>query len=77
MEKGIKGFALFLPEINELLKEKDYNELKKLLKAVPPIDLAEGWREFSLADRNVVFHLLERKRAIEVFEDLSFEDQKY
>jgi len=76
MEKRIKGFALFLPEINELLKAKDYSELKKLLKAVPPIDLAEGWSEFSLADRNVVFHLLERKRAIEVFEDLSFEDQK-
>jgi len=76
MEKRIKGFALFLPEINELLKEKDYSELKKLLKAIPPIDLAEGWSQFSLVDRNIIFHLLERKRAIEVFEDLSFEDQK-
>jgi len=76
MEKTIKGFALFLPEINELLKEKNYGELKKLLKEVPPIDLAEGWRQFSLVDRNIIFHLLERKRAIEVFEDLSFEDQK-
>ncbi len=76
MEKTIKGFALFLPEINELLKEKNYGELKKLLKEVPPIDLAEGWGQFSLVDRNIIFHLLERKRAIEVFEDLSFEDQK-
>lgn len=76
MEETIKGFALFLPEINELLKEKNYGELKKLLKEVPPIDLAEGWSQFSLVDRNIIFHLLERKRAIEVFEDLSFEDQK-
>jgi magnesium transporter len=76
MEKGIKGFALFLPEINELLREKNYGELKKLLKEVPPIDLAEGWSQLSLVDRNIIFHLLDRKRAIEVFEDLSFEDQE-
>jgi len=76
MKKGIKGFALFLPEINELLREKNYSELKKLLKEVPPIDLAEGWSQFSLPDGNIIFHLLERKRAIEVFEDLSFGDQK-
>jgi len=76
MEKGIKGFALFLPEINELLGEKNYGELKKLLKELPPVDLAEGWGQLSLVDRNIIFHLLDRKRAIEVFEDLSFEDQR-
>jgi len=76
MEKGIKGIALFLPEVNELLRGKNYSELKKLLKEVPPIDLAEGWGQFSIAERNIIFHLLERKRAIEVFEDLRFEEQK-
>jgi len=76
MEKGIKGFALFLPEISELLREKNYGGLKKLLKEVPPVDLAEGWSQLSLPDRNIIFHLLDRKRDIEVFEDLSFEDQK-
>jgi len=76
MEKGIKGFALFLPEIRELLVEKNYAELKRLLKEVPPVDLAEGWLQLSRVDRNIIFHLLERRRAIEVFEDLSFGDQK-
>jgi len=76
MEKRIKGFALFLPEIKELLREKNYAELKILLKAVPPIDLAEGWSQLSPGDRNIVFHLLDRKRAIEAFEELDFEDQK-
>jgi len=76
MEEKIKGFALFLPEINELLREKNYGELKKSLKEVPPVDLAEGWSQLSLPDRNVIFHLLDKRRAIEVFEDLSFGDQK-
>jgi len=76
MEKRIKGFALFLPEINELLREKNYSELKKLLKEVPPVDLAEGWSQLFLTDRDIIFRLLERRRAIEVFEDLSFEDQR-
>lgn len=76
MEERIKGFALFLPEISELLREKNYGELKKSLKEIPPVDLAEGWSQLSLPDRNVVFHLLDKRRAIEVFEDLSFGDQK-
>ncbi len=76
MEKRIKGFALFLPEISELLREKNYGELKKSLKEIPPVDLAEGWNQLSSADRNIIFHLLDRKRAIEVFEDLSFKEQK-
>jgi len=76
MEKRIKGFALFLPEISELLREKNYGELKKSLKEIPPVDLAEGWNQLSSADRNIIFHLLDRKRAIEVFEDLSFREQK-
>ena len=76
MEKRIKGFALFLPEISELLREKNYGELKKSLKEIPPVDLAEGWGQLSPADRNIVFRLLDRKKAIEVFEDLSFGEQK-
>ncbi|MFQ5866858.1 MAG: magnesium transporter [bacterium] len=76
MEKKMKGFALFLPEISELLREKNYGELKKLLKEVPPVDLAEGWSQLSPPDRNIIFHVLDRKRAIEVFEDLSFGEQK-
>lgn len=76
MEERIKGFALFLPEISELLREKNYGELKKSLKEVPPVDLAEGWSQLSLPDRNVIFHLLDKRRTIEVFEDLSFGDQK-
>jgi len=76
MEERIKGFALFLPEISELLREKNYGELKKSLKEVPPVDLAEGWSQLSLPDRNIIFHLLDKRRAIEVFEDLSFGDQK-
>jgi len=76
MEEKIKGFALFLPEISELLREKNYGELKKSLKEIPPVDLAEGWSQLSLPDRNIIFHLLDKKRAIGVFEDLSFGDQK-
>ena len=36
-------FALFLPEIRELLEEKNFSALKDLLKRIHSMDLAEGW----------------------------------
>jgi len=74
---GPRIFALFLPEIKELLVEKNFNQLKELLKTIPSIDLSEGWIYLESQEKIIVFKLLSFKKAIEVFEDLRFDDQEF
>ncbi|MFA5779524.1 MAG: magnesium transporter [Elusimicrobiota bacterium] len=76
-KNNIQPWALFLPELKELIEDKNFNELKKLLKGLHPVDLAEGWDKFSPTEKLVVFKLLDIKRAIEIFEELDFNEQTY
>lgn len=69
------SFALFLPEIKESVLNKDFQQLKELLKGVHSMDLAEGWTRLEPQDRIIVFRLLSAKKAVEVFEDLRFPEQ--
>lgn len=66
-----------MPELKELLLEKDYAELKTALKQINPVDLAEGWKEFSPEQQLVVFQLLDNKKATVVFEELDVEEQSF
>ncbi|MFH1413226.1 MAG: magnesium transporter [Candidatus Omnitrophota bacterium] len=75
--KSMDVFALFLPEIKELLSKKDFNSLKAILKSVHSMDLAEGWRHLDPTDKIIIFKLLGPKKAVEVFEDLRFLEQTY
>ncbi|MDD5566423.1 MAG: magnesium transporter [Candidatus Omnitrophica bacterium] len=82
MKNGIKKsnvdiFALFLPEIKQLLSRKDFNGLKLVLKTMRSIDLAEGWRHLEANDKILVFKLLSSRKAIEVFEALPFSEQSF
>ena len=74
---GPRIFALFLPEIKELLESKNLNQLKELLKTIPSIDLSEGWIYLEEQEKIIVFKLLSFKKAVEVFEDLKFSEQKF
>lgn len=77
LRKRMDVFALFLPEIKELIQGKDFNGLKAFLKSINSIDLAEGWRHLEPQDKIIVFKLLVTKKAVEVFENLSFVEQTY
>lgn len=77
MKKNIQPWALFLPEIKELISEKKFPELKKLLKNIHPIDLTEGWVNFTAQEKLLVFKLLDSHRAVEVFEELDFDEQAF
>lgn len=77
LRKGIDVFALLLPEIRELVKTKDFNNLKASLKTINSIDLAEGWRYLEPQEKIFVFKLLGSKKAVEVFENLKFQEQTY
>lgn len=75
--KRIDVFALFLPEIKELIQGKDFNGLKAFIKNINSVDLADGWRHLEPYEKIIVFKLLGTKKAVEVFENLSFGEQTY
>lgn len=74
---GPNQFILFLPEIRELLIQKDFGQLKDLLKRIHSIDIAEGWENLESQEKVIIFKLFSIKKAIEVFEDLRFSEQSY
>lgn len=75
LRKGIDVFALFLPEIRELIQQKDFNGLKAFLRNVHSMDLAEGWKYLESTEKIIVFKLFGTKKAVEVFENLKFPEQ--
>jgi len=70
-------FALFLPEIRELLLQKDYSSLKELLKKIHSIDIAEGFKHLKDNEKIIIFKLLSIRKTIEVFEDLPYLEQQF
>jgi len=75
--KSIDTVALFLPEIRELIENKDFSGLKALIKTIHSMDLALGWRYLEPQEKIIVFKLLSARRAVEVFENLRFTEQSY
>ncbi|PIQ89549.1 MAG: magnesium transporter [Candidatus Omnitrophica bacterium CG11_big_fil_rev_8_21_14_0_20_42_13] len=76
-KKNVKILALFLPEIKECLKSKNFIELKGILGKIPIMDLVEGWHEFEKQEKILIFKLLSIKHAIELFESLRVEQQSF
>lgn len=74
---GPNEFVLFLPEIKELISQKDFGGLKDLLKKIHSIDIAEGWQNLESQQKLLIFKLFSSKKAIEVFEDLHFFEQSF
>ncbi|MFC1666812.1 magnesium transporter [Candidatus Omnitrophota bacterium] len=77
MNKKVDVFALFLPEIKTRLKNRNFTQVKDIIKTIPSMDLAEGIKLIEGHEKVLVFKLLGSKTAIEVFENLAFEDQSY
>ena len=75
--KKVDVFALFLPEIRDRLKSRNFAQLKEIIKSIPSMDLAEGIKLLDGHEKIFVFKLLSSKMAIEVFENLTLEDQSY
>ncbi len=75
MIKTVKAYALFLPEIKQLLQAKDHATLKSFLREINPVDLAEGWKEFSREEQLALFQFLSTRRAVVLFEELDVQEQ--
>jgi len=70
------SIALLLPEIKELLNEKNYTLLKQVMRECNPLDFADSWRRFDEDERLQIFKLLPAISALKLFEILEIEDQK-
>ncbi len=75
MTKTVKAYALFIPEIKQLLQADDKATLKSFLKEINPVDLAEGWKELSHEEQLALFELLSTRRAVVLFEELDVPEQ--
>src|SRR3989338_7342292 len=67
---------LFIPEIRSLLEGERIEELKDLLLEINPIDLADGFPQFSVEHQHLLLRLLDPGRALEVFEELETPPQE-
>src|SRR3989338_7673232 len=70
-------FALFLPDIKELVAKRDFATLKDILRKILSIDMAEGWAQLNPQEKLFIFKLFGPRKAVEVFEDLRFDEQSY
>ena len=66
----LKTGLLFVPEINLLLQERKYPELKALLKELSYADIEEGWDAFEPEAQVILFKLLDVRKSILLFEEL-------
>jgi len=67
---------LLMPELAELIRQRDFNGLREILCGFPPADIAEIFVDLKPDDEAVLLRLLPRDVAAEVFEHLPIEDQE-
>ncbi|GIV45471.1 MAG: hypothetical protein KatS3mg036_0289 [Ignavibacterium sp.] len=66
---------LLKPEIKSLLNERRFDVLKEVLQEWPPADIAELIVELEEKERVIIFRLLNRELAADVFEYLDVDTQ--
>ncbi len=66
----MKTLQLYLSDLKELLRNKEFVFARTCLKEISPIDLADGWDLFTSDERVAVFRLSTRQKAMQLFEEL-------
>src|SRR5437762_4743994 len=67
---------LLQPELVELIRQRNFNQLREILCGFPAPDIAEIFTDLSADDEAVLMRILPHDLATEVFEYLSVEDQE-
>ena len=67
---------LLMPELAELIRQRDFNQLRDILCGFPAPDIAEIFTDLNPDDEAVLLRLLPHELATEVFEHLSVADQE-
>ncbi len=68
--------SLLQPELIELIRQRNFNQLREILCDFPAPDVAEILGDLSADDKAVLLRILPQDLAAEVFEYLSVEDQE-
>lgn len=58
---------IFVPEIKEMIADRDLKDLRNFLATPHPADIADLLRELEPSERVLLFRLLDREKAVEVF----------
>ena len=72
-----QSIKIFIPEIQGMIAQKQFEDLKVLLSELNSIDIADGFSYFPPEQQVLVFKLLDSDRAVEVFSELSIGQQEY
>lgn len=67
---------LITPDIENMLAQKNYKELREALVELDPVDIADAIAILTPEERAVVFRILPRKISADVFEYLPFDEQE-
>jgi len=67
---------LLQPELAELIRQRNFNQLREILIEFPPAEIAEILADISAEDKAVLLRILPHDLAADVFEYLSLEDQE-
>ena len=65
-----------MPELVELIRRRDFSQLREILSGFPAQDLAEIFNDLQPDDEAVLLRILPRDLAAQVFENLPVEDQE-
>jgi len=63
-------------QVQHLIAERDLHALRDLLVEVAPVEIAELFRPLSDEERVVIFRILPREKAAEIFAELDVDVQK-
>lgn len=72
----MEPIRIMIPEVHEAIEKRDFRALKEALQEFHPQDIVDLLRTMEPADRLILFRLLAKDRAAEVFAFLEFEEQK-
>lgn len=72
----MEPIRIMIPEVHEAIEKRDFRALKEALQEFYPQDVVDLLRTMEPADRLILFRLLAKDRASEVFSFLEFEEQK-
>jgi magnesium transporter len=68
--------ALLQADLEEIIRNKNWDELREALSELDPADIAEVLVELPPEDQGIIFRILPRQRAADVFEHLPLEKQR-
>lgn len=72
----MEPIRIMIPEVHEAIEKRDFRALKEALQEFHPQDIVDLLRTMEPADRLILFRLLAKNQAAEVFPFLEFEEQK-